>query len=340
MMRGGRVPGIWRCGRRIAGAFPLALVALLWAGQPPGAVPAAEPAVVESDRAPQPLEAPGMHNVFRLSPRLLSGSSPESDEAFAALARLGVKTIVSVDGARPNVEGARRHGLRYVHLPHGYDGLGSEVQERLIRVARTLPGPVFVHCHHGKHRGPAAAAVICLGTEGWTVDRAEAYLRLAGTATHYTGLYEAVRRFRPPSPAGVGSAPGDLPEVAAVPGLVEAMVGIDQRWEILRAVRAAGYRVPGEHPDVHPAHEALMVREHYREAGRLPESARRGGGFVDRLAEAEAEAKALEDLLQANPEPTAPEVRARLEAAFEAVGRSCTRCHREFRDGAPRPEGR
>ena len=29
----------------------------------------------------------------------------------------------------------------------------------LARAARTLPGPIFVHCHHGMHRGPAAAAV-------------------------------------------------------------------------------------------------------------------------------------------------------------------------------------
>lgn len=73
---------------------------------------------------------------------MLSGSSPESDEAFAALSRLRVKTIISVDGAQPDVASAHRHGLRYVHLPHGYGGISTEVQLRLVKAARTLPGPI------------------------------------------------------------------------------------------------------------------------------------------------------------------------------------------------------
>src|SRR5262245_5214765 len=70
----------------------------------------------------QPLEVPGLHNVFRVSERVYSGSSPDGDAGFAALEKLGVKTIISVDGAKPDAEAAGRHGLRYVHLPFGYDG--------------------------------------------------------------------------------------------------------------------------------------------------------------------------------------------------------------------------
>ncbi len=107
----------------------------------------------------QPLEAAGVHNLFRVSDRVYSGSTPDGDAGFAALERLGVKTIISVDGARPDAEAAARHGIRYVHLPFGYDGIPRDKAVALVRVARDSPGPVYVHCHHGKHRGPAAVAI-------------------------------------------------------------------------------------------------------------------------------------------------------------------------------------
>src|SRR5690349_19529458 len=86
------------------------------------------------------VEAAGLHNVLRVSDRLYSGSSPEGEEGFRSLEELGVRTVVSVDGARPDVEGARRHALRYVHLPIGYDGVPRDQALRLARAVRDLPG--------------------------------------------------------------------------------------------------------------------------------------------------------------------------------------------------------
>ena len=84
---------------------------------------------------PVPLELPGIHNAFRVTDRILSGSQPEGDAAFAELARLGVKTIVSVDGAKPDVASARKNGMRYIHLPFGYDGIPAERIAQLTRAA-------------------------------------------------------------------------------------------------------------------------------------------------------------------------------------------------------------
>ena len=74
-------------------------------------------------QTPERLVAPGIENAFRLSPRLYSGGEPQGEGAFKALKALGVKTIISVDGARPDVETARKFGIRYVHLPVGYHGV-------------------------------------------------------------------------------------------------------------------------------------------------------------------------------------------------------------------------
>ena len=40
--------------------------------------------------AAEAVEATGLHNVYRLTDRLYSGSSPDGDEGFASLRRLGI----------------------------------------------------------------------------------------------------------------------------------------------------------------------------------------------------------------------------------------------------------
>jgi hypothetical protein len=41
----------------------------------------------------------GIENFYHLSDRFYSGAAPEGDAAFAELRKLGVKTIITVDGA-------------------------------------------------------------------------------------------------------------------------------------------------------------------------------------------------------------------------------------------------
>src|SRR5262245_3191207 len=135
-----------------------------------------------SDDTPKRVEAEGLPNLFRVTDKLLSGGAPDGDQGFASLQKMGVKTVISVDGARPDVERARKFGLRYVHLPIGYDGVPTEQGLKIARAVRDLPGLVFLHCHHGKHRSPAAAVVarLCLD-EKCTVAAALDFLKQAGT---------------------------------------------------------------------------------------------------------------------------------------------------------------
>jgi hypothetical protein len=293
--------------------------------------PAAEPATLAQPSVAR-MQIDGLHNSHRLGTNVYSGSTPENAAAFAALARLGVKTILSVDGAKPDVALARRHRLRYVHLPHGYDGISTNLQLRLATMAHTLPGPFYVHCHHGKHRGPAAAAVLCLASEGWTPAIAESWLKTAGTSTNYPGLYETIRNFRPPTSQQLAGTSATFPEAANVSGMVELMVAVDERWEHLQAVRHAGYQPPATHPDIRPVHEAVMLWEHFRELQRVPEAARRGPRFLSRLRQAEGEAKAMEELLRSFAATPTPSLRHRLNASFEAIAMSCSSCHQAFRD--------
>ena len=64
---------------------------------------------------PQLIKSDGIENFYRLSDSIYSGSSPENEPAFVELQKHGIKTIISVDGAKPEVEMAKNFGLRYVH---------------------------------------------------------------------------------------------------------------------------------------------------------------------------------------------------------------------------------
>ncbi len=266
-----------------------------------------------------PLTAPALEHAYRVTDRLLSGGQPVGDAAFAELARLGVKTIVSVDGAKPDVAAARKHGLRYIHLPIGYDGVPAERVAEFARAAALPDGQIYVHCHHGKHRGPAAVAVMCEATAGWSPARAEAWLRQAGTADEYAGLYRSVREFQPPSAAALARV-GELPEVAKTPPVVDAMVALDECFDLLKAAQKSGWKAT-------PANAATLLLEQLRELARTDDTTRRSADYRTHLADSERAAEALaRHLRAAPPDPAA------LDAAFRAAGQSCAACHKTFRN--------
>ena len=192
----------------------------------------------------EPPPTDGLHNLIRVSDKLLSGSSPDGPTGFATLTALGVKTVISVDGSTPDVAEAERHGIRYVHLPVGYDGIPREQALKLAKAVRDLPGPVYVHCHHGKHRGPAACAAIQLLLDpAFTPEQAENLLREAGTDPKYTGLIGLPKTTARPAPGELDRVPSDFPKTATVPDLTRRMVAIDELWDHLKLAKAAGWLV-------------------------------------------------------------------------------------------------
>jgi len=262
----------------------------------------------------------GLNNLLPVADGLWSGSNPEGDDGFRSLQAMGIRTIISVDGARPDVDRARQFGLRYVHMPLGYGGVTREQALQLVRAATELPGPIYIHCHHGKHRGPTAAAIVrrCR-PDGWAADDAVAFLHRAGTDERYEGLYAAVREFQPPTPDELRAVPAHFPDAVMPAGVSAAMVDLDDVWEGLRRAQAGGW--------VAPDSLAVQLVEHYRELQRLPEVASRSKEFRHLLKEALAAAGELEAGLRAGDT-------ARRDEAFTRSATLCTSCHRDHRDRA------
>jgi len=290
------------------------------------------PLMLASAQDLKPLQAPGIENLFQATGRVLSGGQPEGDESFAALQRLGVKTIISVDGTKPEVERAAKFGLRYIHLPHGYDGIPTSTVAKLVKAAQTAEGPFYVHCHHGKHRGPAAVGIICQATAGWTTNQAVTWLKQAGTSADYAGLFAVNAGFKLPSTQDLALISTNFPSRVEVSGLVDGMVAIDHRWENLNAIQKAGWRTPENQPDLVPATEALLLQEACHELGRSIEARGKGDDFLEQLRQAEAKAAELHALLKAGqPASGSPEL-IRAEALGKALGQSCSTCHKTHRN--------
>ncbi len=273
----------------------------------------------------RPAELAGLHNVFRLSHKLYSGSAPEGAAGFASLQSLGIHTVISVDGARPEIEQARRYGLRYVHLPFGYDGCPTPRALEIVRAVRDLCGSVYIHCHHGKHRGAAAAALVHIAIDRASKAEAVAFMRRAGTSPAYPGLYEGVATFRRPSAAEIARVPARFPEVATVPPLATAMVQIDARLAALRQSQQRGWEPPRDQPDRLPAGEALLLRELFHELQRVGERTTRPADFWERLGAAEAGSAALETALRADG-------RAQADTALAQIAATCDSCHIRYRN--------
>ncbi|MBL0926603.1 MAG: hypothetical protein IBJ11_02985 [Phycisphaerales bacterium] len=277
-------------------------------------------------------ERPALANVHEAAPGLISGGQPEGDAAFAELRRLGIRTIVSVDGARPDLARAHAAGIRYVHLPVGYDGIAPERQREMAAAVRELPGPVYVHCHHGKHRGPAAAASIAVLLGKRAPADAVIWMERAGTSPSYPGLFACVRGLHPASADDLAAASsaaaeaGGWPESARVKGIVGAMVKADAGFWNVDRIRKAGWQVPADHPDLVPAAEAAAIVEGLRATADAPETPGHGERFGAMLREAIARATELEDGVAARLP------REVLDARWRGVSASCTACHVEFRD--------
>lgn len=274
------------------------------------------------------LDAKHLPNAIRVHEKVISGAQPDGEKAFAELAALGVKTVLSVDGAKPDVVAAKKHGLRYVHLPHGYDGISESRAQELAKAVRDLPGPIFIHCHHGKHRSPAASAVACVSAGLIDRSSAEAILKTAGTSLGYRGLYASARNANRIDDRLLDALKAEFPETAKLPPMAEAMVALERTHDHVRLIAAADWKSPNSHPDLAPAHEALLLREHFTELLRSESVAKEPAPFREMLLKSEAAAKELEAALAQRT----PAGAVRAKAALTVIDKNCTACHKQYRD--------
>ncbi len=258
-----------------------------------------------------------------LSARLACGPEP-TEVLLKNLAEQGVRTLVSVDGQKPDLELAKRYGMRYIHLPMGYDGVPPEVQVSIASLLEKHPGKIFFHCHHGKHRGPAAAAIAARITGDFSAKDAENFLHEAGTSPDYSGLWRDVREF---SKLPTDVQPRPLLPISPVDPMVEEMNRLDTAFDDFAAHFSE--RVTSDTEARSLAELAVLMEEALRESRRevveepklWPEEL--VAAFDASLRTAVTLRKSLDD---ADRSPD------QIEDALAAVKQDCKTCHRKFRN--------
>lgn len=260
-------------------------------------------------------------NLLRVSARIYSGAEPSQRASFQQLVRLGVRTVVSVDGVTPDLVSARRHGLRYIHIPIGYDGVNADARRQLAHLVRAVEGPYYVHCHHGKHRGPAAAAIAALAAGEIDNKAALEILARAGTNKKYTGLFRDVRQYSHLKPAD--GEPPELLAVSPVSVVASNMARLDRAFDRLRLVPQHARKADDSFE--RRLSDAVVVREAFREMRRAMPRNDYDAGFTALLNEAEEAAAKLEQALVASESSAA-------RPFISVLQKHCAECHDRYRD--------
>jgi len=280
----------------------------------------------DSGDKPQLLKTKSLSNVVRVHRDIISGGVPDGAESFSELKELGIKTILSVDAMKPNIALAREYGMRYVHLPHGYDGIPMSRVVEIAKAFRDLPKPIYIHCHHGKHRSPTAAATGCVAIGMISQTDAMAVLKLAGTNVGYQGLYDCVSKTQKLNLVELDSTSVGFLEVAPIPPLTEAMVSIDAIFAKLTFANKQGWPTNESHSS-----DALLLVEHYVEIVRSEDQTLHPPEFIELLKEGEIHVSTLERLIREELDATESN-RLKVGKAIQSVDANCRECHARFRD--------
>jgi protein tyrosine phosphatase (PTP) superfamily phosphohydrolase (DUF442 family) len=265
----------------------------------------------------------GVENFIRVSDRLYSGGEPTA-EGLQQLKTLGIETILSVDGLAPDVATAQQLGIQYVHIPLGYNGIEPEQIQAFVTFMSHTKGKIFVHCHHGKHRGPAAvAACLILSQE---IDRAQAlkFMQGAGTSKDYRGLWKSIEQldpaqFKPQAATTLKQQPKDK-------SAAQWMAELDRAWEIIQEQQTAGIELDSS--------QLLIVAEALRETSRVVSKSSSGTwGDAKATQQLIAELDHSRELTEQAMKLTEKSAHEKARVLIKTLAQKCADCHAQYRNG-------
>lgn len=269
----------------------------------------------------------GQLDAIRVADDLFCGPQPRTAQDFAALKAQGIQTVIGLDGVVPNAQLARQAGLKYVHLPVGFNQAEQQVPA-LLATLKSAKGPCYLHCRYGRPRTPAMVAMVAQVRYGWNQAQASEWAKQAGVGESYQGLAASLASFRPPAADAVRQAKVPSGPAKTTP-LVHTMAALLDDWEPIRKAAAAEFKDYSPEQLNRLAVHAVGVEKHLRGLTGDAIVSDWGQDFADEMAEAAAAAQALAAACRAaaasgNVEP--------LPQAMKAAGSRCGACHTTYRN--------
>jgi len=123
------------------------------------------------------LDAVRIENFARVNDTYYRGGQPVGND-YAALARLGVKTVINLIGDqdldRSEQRSVEAHGMRYIYIPMSTrtNPTPTQIDQFLSIVNNQSSQPVYVHCVGGRHRTGVMTAVYRMTHDGISGDAA------------------------------------------------------------------------------------------------------------------------------------------------------------------------
>ena len=279
-----------------------------------------------------PTNTDSLHQLFRLSHNIFSGAEPDQPGALQAIAGLGVKTILSVDGKAPNHEAAVAAGLRYVHVPIRYKGITEEEKLAIAKTFREMPGPFYVHCFHGKHRGPAAAALGRVVLDGASRERAVAEMRQwCGTSSKYEGLYQSIAYEDLPTAEDTADHDFDFAPAFQFEGLRGAMIEISRSFEGIEGSAKVDWKPNPNHPDLVPLNEARRIFQAYQQTLQHEDLTSTPSDLQEAMKRAAEQSAEMIRLLELKGQGNAGAA-DQAKALVASMKSSCGACHKAYRN--------
>jgi protein tyrosine phosphatase (PTP) superfamily phosphohydrolase (DUF442 family) len=279
---------------------------------------------LQTESLPRKISTVHIPNLVQVHADVYSGGQPDGDAAFKELRSMGFQTIISVDGVTPDIATAERNQLRYVHLPHGYDGISDSRILELAKAIRSLPKPIYIHCHHGKHRSPTAASAACLLAGLINQHDARSVLKIAGTGENYVGLFATVERAKFDPAQDWSKVKVDFQSIAAITPMARSMVSIEHYWNRIQTATQSDLPIndsrQSDKKQSNTAHDLLMLKELYVELTRDSTSIN-DVAFAKYLVDGIA---IIEKINFDNPE------------ALKELEQNCKGCHQVYRDAPER----
>jgi hypothetical protein len=269
----------------------------------------------------------GLHQVVAFQPDIISGAKPIGIEGFDSLAKLEVKTIVCVDGVPPDFKTAEEFGMKTVHIPLKYEAPSpKQILDLATAVSRGRErGVVYIHCHQGKHRSAAAAAIVSVAFGDLTIPEAKEQMRVSQTSVVYQGLWDAVERTEMLNVDDVLQNNTVFPSSVEPKGITSQMIWIDDALDNLHRLQRSEWSAPSNHPDLVGAAEVGMIVDTFRLIQLSTEANRFSNDFETLLVNAMHQASSLEEaLVQELP-------KNELNIYLKRVEQSCINCHATHR---------